>query len=345
MGSGVQFFPQVVAPSTFLGRLASGAGPVEAIPFSSLAAAISGTPGALTVTTLTATTSVVTPLINSGGAFNLNLQFNGSTQLVVSGGSVFPGADNVQVLGLNTFRWATVYTPIIDSGTTGSLSLKTNNGTIGVQLIDATTPTTNLGFQAGNGNANIYAQGATNSGLFLVTKGTGSLNLLTGSVNDSGGSSITQFQVLHTASSTRNITVTGSNGGNPTIGVTGGSLAITPSVVIAGARLAIGTNPASGNGLAIPYGSSSPINSRDSANSIDLLALQYQTINSIVNVLMLGDTSASTGGTIISARIVAGAPSVNDIPAGRWALWRDTSGATTKLYYNNGGTLQSVALA
>jgi hypothetical protein len=39
MGSGVQFFPQVIPASTVLGRLAQGTGPVEAIPFGALEAA------------------------------------------------------------------------------------------------------------------------------------------------------------------------------------------------------------------------------------------------------------------------------------------------------------------
>jgi hypothetical protein len=53
----------------------------------------------------------------------------------------------------------------------------------------------------------------------------------------------------------------------------------------------------------------------------------------------LGDSSAT-----IRAKTKAGAPSASDVPAGTWALIRDTSNSTTKLYYNNGGSLQTVAL-
>jgi len=47
---------------------------------------------------------------------------------------------------------------------------------------------------------------------------------------------------------------------------------------------------------------------------------------------------------VLTAWTKAGAPTTSDIPAGTWSLVRDSSGATTKLYYNNAGTLMSVAL-
>jgi len=45
---------------------------------------------------------------------------------------------------------------------------------------------------------------------------------------------VEQVRITHTASATRYITLTGSNGGNPTIGVSAGNLAITPAVAFAG---------------------------------------------------------------------------------------------------------------
>jgi hypothetical protein len=53
----------------------------------------------------------------------------------------------------------------------------------------------------------------------------------------------------------------------------------------------------------------------------------------------VGDASIS-----ILARTKAGVPTTSDIPAGAWNLIRDTTNNTTKLYYNNAGTLMSVAL-
>jgi hypothetical protein len=40
----------------------------------------------------------------------------------------------------------------------------------------------------------------------------------------------------------------------------------------------------------------------------------------------------------------AGAPTTTDIPSGNWAIYKDTSGGTLKLYANDGGTIKSVAL-
>jgi hypothetical protein len=54
---------------------------------------------------------------------------------------------------------------------------------------------------------------------------------------------------------------------------------------------------------------------------------------------IVGDASAT-----IQAKTTAGAPTTTDVPASTWALIRDTTNNTTKVYYNNAGTLMSVAL-
>jgi hypothetical protein len=53
----------------------------------------------------------------------------------------------------------------------------------------------------------------------------------------------------------------------------------------------------------------------------------------------VGDASAC-----ILAKTKAGAPTTSDVPDGTWILIRDTTNNTTKVYYNNAGTLMSVAL-
>lgn len=55
------------------------------------------------------------------------------------------------------------------------------------------------------------------------------------------------------------------------------------------------------------------------------------------------DFSTVTGS--FGTKTKAGAFVAGDFPAGSWYLGRDTSGATTKLYYNNAGALMAVALA
>ena len=65
------------------------------------------------------------------------------------------------------------------------------------------------------------------------------------------------------------------------------------------------------------------------------------------NVLRIGAEAAGTGtarNTVIIAWTKAGAPVAGDIPAGTWTVIRDTTNSTTKVYYNNAGTLMSVAL-
>lgn len=66
------------------------------------------------------------------------------------------------------------------------------------------------------------------------------------------------------------------------------------------------------------------------------------------NTMRIRSEAAGTG----TVRIIAidgfskaGAAVAGDIPSGSWAMVRDTVGATTKLIYNNAGTLMSVALA
>ena len=53
---------------------------------------------------------------------------------------------------------------------------------------------------------------------------------------------------------------------------------------------------------------------------------------------------AGSSNYAVAVKTKAGAFVAADIPSGTWICGRDTSGATTKMYYNNAGTLLSVAL-
>lgn len=154
---------------------------------------------------------------------------------------LIPLADALQNLGGTANRVAVVYAVSVDSGTTGSLSLKTNNGSEHVRVVDSGgTPNTYIHIRGGNAGAQplIGSNGGAGSpDLGIFSSGTGNINFY------SSGATLQQFQVLHTASATRNITVTGSNGGNPTINVTGGSLAITPTIVLGGLISMTGVTP------------------------------------------------------------------------------------------------------
>lgn len=64
------------------------------------------------------------------------------------------------------------------------------------------------------------------------------------------------------------------------------------------------------------------------------------------------DIGASSGnkprtlylGTGIAGRSGGGAPTTTDIPASQFIVWKDTTGGGVSLYYNDAGTLKSVAL-
>ncbi len=69
----------------------------------------------------------------------------------------------------------------------------------------------------------------------------------------------------------------------------------------------------------------------------------------LTSILGTGDyhvssAEASRITAAITTQTKAGIPTTSDIPAGNWAIYKDTSGGTIKLYANDGGTIKSVAL-
>lgn len=47
---------------------------------------------------------------------------------------------------------------------------------------------------------------------------------------------------------------------------------------------------------------------------------------------------------VISVVSKAGVPTTSDIASGQWAVYKDTSGGTVRLWANDGGTMKSVTL-
>jgi len=256
--------------------------------------------GAVTVrTTLTAVTSVVTPLVSSSG--DLSLSASGNNTVLIQTNSVerarinvlgiIPSVDITGSLGSATARWASVFTPIIDSGSTGALSFKTNDGQQQVRILHVATAATFVDMFGGTAGspANIGASGETNTPLNIFSTGTGTISLLTG-----GG---VQAQFLHTASATRNITITGAvAGGNPVLNTTAGLLQITPAVVFA-TGVAVGT---SGNGaliggvLSVNTAAVGNVGSgEDNLMTYTLLANSLNTVGSGVKVTAWGLTTSN----------------------------------------------------
>lgn len=103
----------------------------------------------------------------------------------------------------------------------------------------------------------------------------------------------------------------------------------------------VGTNPATAGHFRMSYGDG--VQSRNQANSGNLLLAYASTVNAVTDILLLG--VSGTAGVIAKARSGGAAPTTSDLASGEWCVWRDTGGGTTKLYYNNAGAIQSVALA
>jgi hypothetical protein len=174
-------------------------------------------------------TSVVTLAVLSGGTANVvvgggsgNWLFDGTS------GTLRPTVDNAFSLGTSVDRVSAAFTPIIDSGTAGPLSLRTNNGTVGLQVVDVASGVNFLQAVSGTtGNApGIQAGGAnTDIGINYIGKGNSSHVFY----SDSGSNA--QFVILRTAGATRSLSATGSNGGNPTISTTAGAIAFGAALV------------------------------------------------------------------------------------------------------------------
>lgn len=111
-----------------------------------------------------------------------------------------------------------------------------------------------------------------------------------------------------------------------------------------GTAVAVGTNPASAGAIRLAYATdgTKSIATRNATNAADYVLIEAWTANSVANLTAVGRAS---GGVILTARSGGAAPGTSDLAAGEWCLWRDTVGGTTKLYYNNAGAIESVALA
>lgn len=120
---------------------------------------------------------------------------------------------------------------VITIGTSaGSINLSPG-GFVGLQ-INAVASQANYivvsGTTTGGGIAEFYAQGAdSNISVNYATKGSGAHNFYS-----NVGTAVLQMQITHTVSANRYVTITGSNGGNPTISTNAGLLSIARSLIV-----------------------------------------------------------------------------------------------------------------
>lgn len=130
------------------------------------------------------------------------------TSPVVSGGTV----DNAAIGG-TTPAAATVTTLTA----TGQVSLGGAAGSESLRAVVVSGATNRIEVNGANGGTPYFitAGASTNIPLNFITKGSGQIGFVT-------GSAVQQFAVLHTAGANAAITVTGSNGGDPTLSTTSG---------------------------------------------------------------------------------------------------------------------------
>lgn len=221
---------------------------------------------------------------------------------------------------------------LVISGTVSALALYELSCATSPPIIGTTTLTFNL-VSVVVGGAGSFTTITASVGITgnLTGNVTGNVSGTAATVTGAAQAAITSVGVLTGLALSGAITKSG-----------GGSLAITPSVAIGGVFLSIagGATPASSGGIRVA--ADTGISARNEANSGDVTLIQTFNQNGVADVVLLGGLFGA--GVTGVARSKAGVPTTSDVTAGMWAVWRDTSGATTKLYYNNAGTLQSVAL-
>lgn len=170
-------------------------------------------------------TSVLTPIVSSAGNLLIQTPGGGALQLSSGTGVVSCNSDNTTIFGDATHRWITGFFTSIDSGTGGSLFLRTGNGNNSFEVIQAGAGAVNwwgVSGQATGITPFISVRGETNiGGVLQGNRGTGTFRINDGTTN------VTVFEFLSTPAATRWITSAASNGGNPTLDVTAGAIRLS----------------------------------------------------------------------------------------------------------------------
>jgi hypothetical protein len=225
---------------------------------------------------------VVTPLASSGGAGAIQIgNTNGTWSITAGAGGLFlPPNDNTEAFGSPAKRLLSVFTPIIDTGTTGSGALKTNNGTTifqwantGTVGVGATPAATGKGVtfpasQSASSDANTlddYAEGTWTPGVSFGGASVGvTYNTQTGRYTKMGRLVWVEFNVVLTSK-----------------GSSVGSAAVT--------------------GLPFAGGSDSPTGALIWTNmTTSYVSMQVGGVNAATTASVFGNTSASTAMTIIT---------------------------------------------
>lgn len=253
--------------------------------------------------------------ISAGGASSdvqLSLAAKGT-----SGIAMMTAGSLTQVFVAHTAS-AVRYLTLTGAAAGGTPTIGTNAGSLSF----APGGTTGFRISLGAGNSYVQAESSTDAAGLRVVGGTNSVFSLysvgTGSIFlSSHGDSTPRVQVAitATASADRYITLTGSNGGNPTIGVSGGSLAVSCPMVV---------SPGTGNTFSVNSG------------YVDFLGR----LNVLSGQALPAGGSASIGIQATTSNIGiyfgSGAPTLS---AAQGSIYiRSDGGASTRLYSNNNGS-------
>ena len=214
--------------------------------------AIGGTTPAAAAFTTVSATGQITSTVSTGTAplvvasttvvANLNAALlNGATFAApgaIGGGT--PGTavfTTLTATGQASFADGTVAAPSVRVGDeqngiysdgAGSMSFATDGKRV-VRMGTVGATGNYLRFDANNTPMVTAVAGGTNADLGLASAGTGSVLIATGgSINN------IQARFLNTTGATASVTITGSNGSNPTIGTTAGDLAISTNLTVSG---------------------------------------------------------------------------------------------------------------
>ena len=191
--------------------------------------------------------------ITTGSTTALSLATSGGTQFQIN--NVASAVNRIYVLGAATGNSPQLQVTGSDSnigliiGTAGSgaIRLQTDGGTDQVRITN-TASAVNYLTLTGSSTTNPTEIKNTGTdaaiGMYITSKGSASIQLHTGGTS-SAYSGVAQVVIGHTASANRYITLTGSNGANPTIGTSAGNLAISAGLEIS--KTAV-TSPATTDG-------------------------------------------------------------------------------------------------
>ena len=259
--------------------------------------------------------------------------FNGALSI---GATTDPGTNNLLVNG-----------GTITTGSTTALSLATSGGAgVVVSHVASAVNYIQIAPAATTGSPFILANGSdTNVSLSVSSKGSTYIDFFTDTFASQA------VRITHTASANRCITLTGSNGGNPTIGTSAGSLAISTNTAVSGAGAFTGTTTIGNDQVQIGF--SSPegfIKSKNSSGSpasnlgfytTDGAGTQNRVLAlSFAKNMGFNGTSYGSGEGVIFLANASVVPSAN--PTGGGVLYVD--GGALK-YRGSSGTITTIANA